>query len=89
MPTSVRCPDDSSLPIALAEVRDVEAGQAELHLRRGIAHAVELAEQVQELAHPQPLGQRQVSGGEADVLHRLAAMTREPEAAHLDPAGVG
>ena len=54
----------------------------------GIAHAVELAEQVQELAHPQALGQRQVPGGEADVLHRLAAMTREPEAAHLDPPGV-
>ena len=68
---------------------DVEALQAQLDLAVGIVHPVELAEQVEELAHPEPLGQREVARGEADVLHRLAASLGQPLAAHLDPTGIG
>ena len=89
MPISVRCPDESSVPIALGEMRDAEALEPFLDQRFGIGDAVELAVQLQVLAHAHALGERQVAGRESDALGGLAAMVREVEPADRDVARVG
>ena len=55
----------------VGEVRDPEA--LERFVRGGalVGHPVETGEHAERLADPEALGQRQVAGGEADVLHRL------------------
>ena len=90
MPTRVRCPDDSSLPIALARSVDREALEPDAAPGgRGSAMPYRRPEQREELLDPEALGQRQVAGREADLLHRGAALAREPVADDLDVAGVG
>jgi len=73
----------------VGEVRDAKALEPELHRRLGVVQAVQLTEQTQELHHPQPLRQREVAGGEADLGGSLAALTGEAMPDDLDPARVG
>ena len=70
----------------VGEVRDPEA--LERFVRGGalVGHAVETGEHAERLAHPEPLGQRQVAGGEADVLHRLGTAAWQGVAAQRDGA---
>ncbi len=89
MPISVRCPDDSSVPIAFGEVRDPEAFEAFLDARLGIGESVELAVETQILVHAHAFGERQVARREPDALRGLTAVVREIEAAHTDRAAVG
>ena len=89
MPMSVRCPDDSSVPIALGQIGDAETFETLVDERVRIGDAVELAVEPQVLAHAHALGERQVSGRETDALRGLAALVREVETADRHRTLVG
>jgi hypothetical protein len=70
-------------------VGDAEALEPSLDRRAGVGEPVQPAEEVQELDHPQPLRQGEVTGREADVSGGLAAVAGQAVLHDLDPAGVG
>src|SRR5207245_3445742 len=72
----------------VAEVRDGESLEPRLDRGDRVVEPVELPEEAQELADAQPLGQRQVPGGEADTAGGGAAMAGRAEPGDLDPTAV-
>ena len=54
-----------------------------------VAHAVEAGEHAERLLDPEPFGQGEVAGGEADLFHGLGAAARQSVTAQLDGALVG
>ena len=89
MPTSVRWPDDSSLPMLVGQVGDAEALEAEVDGRLRMGQTVQPAEQGEELADPEPLREGQVAGREADLGRGLAAGLGQAVTGDLDGAVVG
>ena len=67
MPTSVRCPDDSSWPRRSTRRPRPKRSTRGAHDGTGAADAVEAGEDLERLEHRQVLGQRQVAGDEADL----------------------
>ena len=88
MPTSVRCPDDSSMHMRSARCGDPEPLEALVDggLAGLPAHAVEAGEDRQRLAHPQPIGEREVAGDEAHLLHGAGSTLGQLVADHGDRA---
>src|SRR5439155_18083626 len=76
------------VPHRVAQVRDGESLEPRLDLGGRVLEPVELPEEAQELADAQPLGQRQVSGGEADAPGGGAAVAGQAEPGDLDPTRV-
>ena len=70
-------------------MRDREPLEPELDRRLRLLDAVQAAEQLEELLDPQPLGQREVARGEADLFHRLAPLLGQAPPDDLDLALVG
>ena len=70
MPTSVRWPDDSSMHMRSAQVGDAGSARGRVldAASRAVGDAVEAGEDAERLAHPEPVGQGQVAGGEPDPL---------------------
>ena len=84
IPMSVRCPDESSVPIASARCSTRKRREPFLDLRRRVGEPVELAVQLQVLAHAHALGERQVARREPDERRGVAALLRERVAADRD-----
>ena len=85
----MRCPDESSSFFALREVLDAEPVEAFADAVVDVVDAVQVGEEPQHLVHLHARGKREVPGGEADVLHRRAALSWEGMAEQLNGAGVG
>jgi hypothetical protein len=68
---------------------DPETLEAQLHALARVGKALELPVEIEELSYPKAFGQRHVTRGEANLLHRTAPPLREAVTGDLDPALVG
>ena len=89
MPTSVRWPDESSVPIASARCSMRNRARPACDRVGRVGDPVELPVELEVLAHAHALGEREVAGRESDVRSRLAALPIERVPADRHRPGIG